>query len=60
LIGYLLVALYRHTRHMKHTLWECLSMISASLFAPAVSDTTLPPTRRRRSSGPHSTILGEA
>jgi IS4 transposase len=60
LIGYLLVVLYRHTRHMKHTLWECLSMISASLFAPAVSDTTLPPTRRRRSSGPHSTVLGEA
>lgn len=51
LIGYLLVTLYRYAHCMGHTLWECLSMISASLFAPAVSDATLPLTRRRRSSG---------
>lgn len=51
LIGYLLVVLYRDAQRMKHTLWECLSMISAALFAPAVSDETLPPTRRRRPSG---------
>src|SRR5438067_13453222 len=52
LIGYLLTVLYCHRQRMQHTLWECLSMISASLFAPAVSDATLPPTRRRRPSGP--------
>ena len=48
LIGYLLIVLYRQRQGMQHTLWECLSMISTSLFAPAVSDATLPPTRRRR------------
>jgi putative transposase len=52
LITYLLVALYRHTHQMQHTLWECLSMIRASLFDPAVSDATLPLTRRRASSDP--------
>lgn len=58
LISYLLVALYRHTQHIQHTLWECLSMISATLFEPAVNDDTLPKTRRRRSSGPQSAPLG--
>jgi IS4 transposase len=57
LIGYLLVALYRDAQGMKHTLWECLSMIRASLFAPAVSDATLPPTRRRRSSSSDLRLL---
>jgi putative transposase len=60
LIGYLLVVLYRDAQRMKHTLWECLSMISTSLFAPAVSDATLPLSRRRRSSGSDSQQLGEA
>jgi IS4 transposase len=59
LIGYLLVTLYRQMQRMKHTLWECLSMISASLFAPAVSDATLPP-HRRRSSDLNPQRLGEA
>jgi IS4 transposase len=59
LISYLLVTLYRQTQRMKHTLWECLSMISASLFAPAVSDASLPP-HRRRSSGLNLQRLGEA
>lgn len=58
LISYLLVTLYRYAHCMKHTLWECLSMISASLFAPAVSDAALPPSRR--SSSPSSTELGGA
>lgn len=48
LIAYLLVALYRHIQHIEHSLWESLSMISATLFEPAVSDATLPPPRRRR------------
>lgn len=60
LIGYLLVVLYRDTQRMQHTLWECLSMISASLFAPAVSDATLPPARRRRSPDFNFQHLGEA
>jgi IS4 transposase len=60
LIGYLLIVLYRHRQRMQHTLWECLSMIRASLFAPAVSDATLPPTRRRRSSGCDIQLLGGA
>jgi IS4 transposase len=60
LISYLLVALYRQTQQMKHTLWECLSMISASLFAPAISDATLPPPRRRRSPDLASQQPGDA
>lgn len=32
LISYLLVALYRQTNGAKHTLWECLSLIRATLF----------------------------
>lgn len=60
LIGYLLVTLYRQTQRMKHTLWECLSMISASLFAPAISDATLPPPRRRQSSVLNLQQPGEA
>ena len=52
LISYLLVTLYRYAHCMKHTLWECLSMISASLFAPAVSDAALPPSRRSSGSSP--------
>lgn len=59
LISYLLVTLYRYAHCMKHTLWECLSMISASLFAPAVCDAALP-TSQRRSSGSRSPGLGEA
>lgn len=58
LISYLLVALYRRTQHIQHTLWECFSMISATLFERAVNDDTLPPARRRRSSGPQSAQLG--
>lgn len=60
LISYLLVALYRHTQRIKHTLWETLSMITATLFEPAVSDSTLPPTRRRRPSAPAFKQPGEA
>jgi hypothetical protein len=58
LISYLLVALYRHTQRIQHTLWESLNMISATLFEPAVNDETLPPTRRRRPSDPTSEQLG--
>jgi IS4 transposase len=58
LIGYLLIVLYRHGRNMQYTLWECLSMIGASLFAPAITDATLPPTRRRRSSGSYAQPSG--
>jgi putative transposase len=60
LIGYLLVALYRHTQQIKHTLWECLSMISSSLFAPAINDAMLPPSRRRQRSGPAPPPVGGA
>jgi hypothetical protein len=59
LIAYLLTVLYRRAQCMAHTLWESLSMISTSLFTSAVSDTTLPP-RRRRSSGFNLSLPGEA
>jgi IS4 transposase len=59
LIAYLLTVLYRQAHCMAHTLWECLSMICASLFTSAVSDATLPP-RRRRPSGLNLSLLGEA
>lgn len=32
LISYLLVAVYKHARALNHTLWECLCMVSTSLF----------------------------
>lgn len=32
LISYLLVAIYKQARALNHTLWECLCMISTSLF----------------------------
>lgn len=57
LISYLLVALYRRTQHIQHSLWECFSMISATLFERAINDDMLPQTRRRRSSGPQSALL---
>jgi IS4 transposase len=59
LIAYLLIVLYRQAQCKQHTLWESLSMISASLFTPAVSDATLPP-RRRRSSSFNLSSSGEA
>jgi len=59
LIAYLLLVLYRQAQCMAHTLWESLSMISASLFASAVSDATLPP-RRRKPSDPSLLLIGEA
>jgi IS4 transposase len=49
LIAYLLIVLYRQAQCMQHSLWESLSMISASLFTAAVSDAMLPPHRRRPS-----------
>lgn len=48
LIGYLLVALYRHVHSMTCTLWECLSLIRANLLAPAVNDATLASIRKRK------------
>lgn len=59
LIAYLLLVLYRQAQCMAHTLWESLSMISASLFASAVSDATLPP-RRRKPSDLSLLLIGEA
>jgi len=59
LIAYLLIVLYRQAQCRAHTLWESLSIISASLFTSAVSDAMLPP-RRRRPSGLHAPLLGEA
>lgn len=59
LIAYLLIALYRRAQCAAHTLWESLSMIRTSLFTAAVSDTTLPP-RRRRSSDFNPSLPGEA
>jgi IS4 transposase len=48
LICYLLVALYREAHRLSCTLWQVLSLISANLFEPAVTDTTLDMMRRRR------------
>lgn len=48
LISYLLVALYRQTHRLNCTMWEALSLISANLFDPAVTDATLALTRPRR------------
>lgn len=59
LIAHLLIVLYRQAQCMGHSLWETLSMISASLFDPVVSDATLPP-RRRRSSDFNLAHPGEA
>jgi len=59
LIAYMLIALYRRAQCAAHTLWESLSMIRTSLFTAAVSDTTLPP-RRRRSSDFNPSLPGEA
>jgi putative transposase len=39
LISYLLVAIYKHARALPHSLWECLCMISTSLFQrPALEE----------------------
>jgi IS4 transposase len=38
LIAYLLVALYKQAHRVKHTLWHCLSLITATLFEPPVVD----------------------
>lgn len=48
LISYLLVALYKQRNGLKQTLWECLSIVSATLFHR--TDTEISAYRRRRRS----------
>jgi len=45
LISYLLVALYKHSHQIPHSLWLCLNFVRAALFEPATVDTR--PTRTR-------------
>ena len=47
LIAYLLVALYKQTLRLEHTLWHCLGLIRATLFEPPVIDLPVR-TRPRR------------
>lgn len=52
LIAYLLVALYKQLHRLTYTLWHCLSLISATLFAPPVIETEPARTRPRRTRTP--------
>lgn len=47
LISYLLIALYKQAHGLIHTLWGCLSLISATLFQPVAIDTASRRTRLR-------------
>ena len=54
LISYLLVALYKLAHGLLHTLWGCLSLISSTLFQPAITETV--PRRKRPRRPPDVTL----